>query len=499
MYFGMEVCSQRISADIRSAINTKINKISMKQLDQMSAGDLIANMTTDVNTISIAISQSLGLLFANAVILIGAIVAMLLKSVPLAICVISFTVLGVVISTLVSGRTISMRDALRREQANINGMVDESLNGFMVIRAYNSEDDIIDTFRSTSERYMLNLKRSQFVTEELTPIMTMLNNLTYVVVCIVGAYLMVSGSKTVTIGVMIAFLLYARMLANPLTFFASVINMLALTMVNCQKIINVLDMPENTDEGVDEISGEPGGVEFKDVRFGYTDDKEVIHGFNADIKPGMKVAIVGQTGAGKTTLVNLLMRFYETNSGQICIDGTNIKDIPRERLHQILGMVMQENYLFNISIRDNIKYFAPDATEEELQSVVEKCSLGHFIETLPKGIDTILSEELAVSSGQKQLISIARTMIKKPKILILDEATSSVDTRTELMIQKALDELSKDRTSFVIAHRLSTIRNADVIFVMQDGDIVETGNHEQLLAKNGIYTRIYNSQFETAS
>ena len=495
---GMEICSQRISADIRSAINSKINRISMQKLDQMSAGDLIANITTDVNTISIAISQSIGALFANAVVLIGAIVAMLIKSIPLAICVISFTLLGVIISTVVSGKTLSMRDALRMEQANINGMVDETLNGFMVIRSFNSEDDILDTFRSASERYMSNLKKSQFVTEELAPLMTMLNNLTYVVVCIVGAYLMVRGNNNVTIGVIIAFLLYARMLSTPLTFFSGIINMLALTMVNCLKIINVLDMPENTDEGKQDISGIPGAVEFKHVRFGYTEEKEVIHDFNADIKPGMKVAIVGHTGAGKTTLVNLLMRFYETNSGQICIDGTDIKDIPRERLHQILGMVMQENYLFNISIRNNILYFAPEATEEDLKSVVEKCSLSHFIETLPQGIDTVLSEEVAVSSGQKQLISIARTMIKKPHILILDEATSSVDTRTELMIQRALDELSKGHTSFVIAHRLSTIRNADVIFVMSQGDIAEMGTHEELLKKDGIYTRLYRSQFENA-
>ena len=495
---GMEICSQRISADIRSAINSKINRISMQKLDQMSAGDLIANITTDVNTISIAISQSIGALFANAVVLIGAIVAMLIKSIPLAICVISFTLLGVIISTVVSGKTLSMRDALRMEQANINGMVDETLNGFMVIRSFNSEDDILDTFRSASERYMSNLKKSQFVTEELAPLMTMLNNLTYVVVCIVGAYLMVRGNNNVTIGVIIAFLLYARMLSTPLTFFSGIINMLALTMVNCLKIINVLDMPENTDEGKQDISGIPGAVEFKHVRFGYTEEKEVIHDFNADIKPGMKVAIVGHTGAGKTTLVNLLMRFYETNSGQICIDGTDIKDIPRERLHQILGMVMQDNYLFNISIRNNILYFAPEATEEDLKSVVEKCSLSHFIETLPQGIDTVLSEEVAVSSGQKQLISIARTMIKKPHILILDEATSSVDTRTELMIQRALDELSKGHTSFVIAHRLSTIRNADVIFVMSQGDIAEMGTHEELLKKDGIYTRLYRSQFENA-
>lgn len=255
-------------------------------------------------------------------------------------------------------------------------------------------------------------------------------------------------------------------------------------------------MPENADDGTKQISGEPGAVTFKDVRFGYVKEQEIIHGFNAEIKPGMKVAIVGHTGAGKTTLVNLLTRFYEVDSGEILIDGTNIKDIPRQRLRQILGMVMQETFLFGASIRDNILYYAPDATEEDLKDTIEKCSLSHYIETLPNGIDTVLSEKVSASSGQRQLISIARTMIKKPSILILDEATSFVDTRTELMIQRALDELSKNHTSFVIAHRLSTVRNADVIFVMKDGDVVETGTHEQLLAENGIYTKLYKSQFE---
>jgi len=298
--------------------------------------------------------------------------------------------------------------------------------------------------------------------------------------------------------VIVAFLLYARMLSTPLNFFAAILSMLAFTMVNCRKILYVLDMPENVDEGKKEISGVKGAVSFRDVRFGYTPDKEVIHGFNAEIRPGMKVAIVGHTGAGKTTLVNLLMRFYETNSGRILIDGTDIKEIPRKRLHEILGMVMQETFLFHASIRDNILYYAPDASEEELMDVIDKCSLSHFIRTLPEGLDTVLSEKMAVSSGQKQLISIARTMIQNPSILILDEATSSVDTRTEMLIQRALDELSKDHTSFVIAHRLSTIRNADAIFVMQDGDIAEIGTHEELLEKNGIYSRLYRSQFENA-
>ncbi len=495
---GIEAHAQRIAGDIRNALNKKINKISLLKLDQLTAGDLIAVSTADVSSISIAISQSIGPLLTNTIVMVGTVVVMLYKNVPMALCVIIFTISGVLICTLISAKMIPMRSASRMEQANINGMVDETINGFLVIRAFNSEQDVLKTFRDSCDRYTANLKKSQFVTNELTPLMSTINNITYVAVCIVGAHLMVNGSSNVNIGVIVAFMLYAKMLATPLSFFAAILNMLAFTMVNCLKIIGVLDMPENTDDGTKEPMSNPGAVTFRDVHFGYTEGNEVIHGFNAEIKPGMKVAIVGRTGAGKTTLVNLLMRFYETNSGQILIGGTDIKDIPRAKLHQILGMVMQETFLFKTSVRENVLYYREDATDEELNEVMEKCSLSHFIDALPQGIDTVLSENMAVSQGQKQLISIARTMIQNSPILILDEATSSVDTRTELLIQRALDELSKGRTSFVIAHRLSTIRNADVIFVMQDGDIVETGNHEQLLAKNGIYSRLYYSQFENA-
>ena len=493
---GMESYAQKVSADIRTTLNSKINRISLLKLDQLTAGDLIANMTSDVYSISIAISRSVGPLLTNTIVLAGTVIAMFVKSVPLAVCVTVTTVSGVLLSTFISSKMVPKRNALREEQSRINGIVDETLKGFPVIRSYNSEEDVSDQFKGANERYYANLKKSQFISSELTPVMTMLNNLSYVAVCIVGTWLMVSGSKSVTIGVIVAFLLYQKMLSSPLTFFSEIISMLAYTMVNCKKINNVLDMPENTDDGTKLIPGEPGAVTFRDVHFGYVKDQEVIHGFSAEIKPGMKVAIVGHTGAGKTTLVNLLTRFYETDSGEILIDGTNIKDIPRERLRQILGMVMQETFLFNASIRDNILYYAPDATEEDLKDTIEKCSLTHYIETLPEGLDTVLSEKVSASSGQRQLISIARTMIKKPSILILDEATSFVDTRTELMIQRALDELSKNHTSFVIAHRLSTVRNADVIFVMKDGDIAETGTHEQLLAADGIYTRLYKSQFE---
>ena len=492
---GMESYAQKICADIRTTLNSKINRISLLHLDRISAGDLIANMTSDVYSISIAISRSIGPLVTNAVVLVGTVIVMFIKSVPLAICVTATTAFGVILSTVVSSKMIPKRNALREEQSHINRIVDETLKGFPVIRSYNSEEDVFDQFKGANERYYRNLKKTQFISGELSPVMAMLNNLSYAAVCVLGTWLIVSGSKSVTIGVIVAFLLYQKMLSGPLSFFSDIISMLAFTLVNCRKIITILDMPENLDEGTKQISGEPGAVTFKDVRFGYTKDREVIHGFNAEIKPGMKVAIVGHTGAGKTTLINLLTRFYEVDSGEILIDGTNINDIPRERLHQILGVVMQETFLFGASIRDNILYYAPEASEEELMDTIEKCSLTHYIETLPAGLDTVLSEKVSASSGQKQLMSIARTMIKKPSILILDEATSFVDTRTELMIQKALDELSKDHTAFVIAHRLSTVRNADVIFVMKDGDIAETGTHEQLLAQNGIYSGLYKSQF----
>ncbi len=492
----MEKCAQRIAGDIRAALNDKINRIALIHFDRLSAGDLIARTSSDVENICIAISKSVGPLLVNIILLLGAVILMLVKCVPLGLCVLVSTAVGVLACVLISSRTIPMQEKLRGELAHMNMQIDEAVTGFQVIRAFNAENDILEAFDRANEAYTGNLKKVQFATGALTPLMVLVNNIIYVVICLAGTWMMVEGSGGVTIGVIVAYILYARMLSSPLNFFAGILSMLSATLVSSKRIVDLLETPEYADEGKTALTDVRGQVEFRGVRFGYREDREILHGFSATVRPGMKVAVVGPTGAGKTTLVNLLMRFYETNSGQILIDGTDVREIPRENLHRILGMVMQETFLFQASIRENLVYSNPTAPEEMIRDVLGKCSLTHLIDTLSDGLDTVLSDRTAVSAGQRQLLSIARTMLKDPSILILDEATASVDTRTELMIQRALDELSRDRTSFVIAHRLSTIRNADIIFVMKDGDIVETGTHDELLAKDGLYAGLYRSQFE---
>ena len=494
----MEKCAQYVARDIRAALNDKLNRVALICYDRISAGDLIARTSVDVEHICIAISKSIGPLLINVVLLVGAIIFMFIRCVPMALCVIVSVLAGTLVSMYVTSKTIPMRTAQRMAQARMNIQIDETLTGFVVVKSYNAENDLVSSFNASNDSYVKSMQKSQFANNILTPLMSLVNNITYVVICLVGSFMMVKGIGGVDISVIVAFILYSRMLSSPLNYFAGILGMLSITLVSSRKILELLDIPENVDEGQKSLPEVRGEVAFKDVRFGYNREREIIHGFNATIRPGMKVAIVGPTGAGKSTLVNLLMRFYETDSGSISIDGVDVKELPGETLHDILGMVMQESFLFEASIRDNILYAAPGAGDDELQDVIHKCGLSYLISTMPEGLDTVLSAQTAVSAGQRQLITIARTMIKNPAILILDEATSSVDTRTEFLIQKALDELTKDRTSFVIAHRLSTIKNADVIFVLNEGDIVETGNHEELLAAGGLYADLYHSQFEAA-
>ena len=493
---GMETKSQEIGRDMRGVINDKLNRIRLIEYDRISSGDLIVRISTDVDNVCTAISKSVGALFVNFILLIGAIVMMVLSSIPLTLVVLIFLAAGTTLSLLFSRKMIPLQRSQRKDIAVMNRRIDEALSGHLVIKAYNAEEELIETFNKKNDEMTGKLKKSQIIAGLLTPLMSLVNNMTYVAICIAGTYLITKGYAGVNIGTIVAFILYARILSSPVLFFAGILGQLSLAYVSAAKILELLDMEEMADEGtavLDQIKGE---VVFDNVRFGYDKGSEIIHGFSAKVKPGMKVAVVGPTGAGKTTLINLLMRFYETDSGTITIDGTNLCDIKRRSLHDALGMVLQDTIVFDGSVRENIVYSTKGVTEDELNAVIEKCGLKYLIDTMPQGIDTVISGESAVSAGQKQLITIARTMLKKPSILILDEATASIDTRTEMLIQKALDELSAGKTSFVIAHRLSTIRNADVIFVLQDGDIVETGTHEELLRRGQAYADLYNSQFE---
>ncbi len=494
----MEHYAQKIGRNIRAEVNQKLDRIDLIEYDKVSAGDLIARITADVDNICVAISKSIGPLFQNLVLFVGALILMFLSCWQLAFCVIVLVILGTWISAMVARRAVPMQESQRRNLAQMNAEIDEVLTGHLVIKAFHAEDDIRNTFREMNTSYTENMKKGQFILKLLNPVMALVNNLSYVLICMIGTYMIFNGIGSISIGVLVAFILYAKMLSTPVSFFAGIMGQLMVSYVSAAKIIELLDLPEMMDQGTVVPETVKGEVVFDQVRFGYQKDHEIIHGFTTKIRPGMKVAIVGPTGAGKSTLVNLLMRFYEVNSGSIKIDGVDITEIPRKELHSILGMVLQETFLFSKSIRDNILCYAEGTTEEQLQSVIQRCGLDYLIRTLPEGLDTVLTEQTSVSAGQKQLITIARAMLRDPAVLILDEATSSVDTRTEMLIQHALDELSRGRTSFVIAHRLSTIKNADLIFVLKDGDIVQTGTHQQLLAEDGLYAELYYSQFEPA-
>ena len=492
----IEHYAQSVCRDIRSAINKKLDRTDLLSFNAVSAGDLIARMTEDVDKIGTAISKAVGPLLQNVVLFVAAVVLMLVKCPPLAAVVVGLVALGAAASSLIARKAIPLQQAQRANLAKMNAVVDESLSGHLIIKSYHAESRMIESFETINHAYAQKLRKGQIILKLLSPIMLIVNNTAYVLICIIGAYMMFNGIGSVTIGVLVAFILYAKMLAIPVSFFAGIMSQLTLSYVSASKITEFLSLPEMADDGKESPEKPRGEVIFENVRFGYEKDVEIIHGFNAKVSPGMKVAVVGPTGAGKTTLVNLLMRFFELNGGSIKIDGVSISEMPRKELHTILGMVLQDTFLFSRSIRDNIVCYAENVTDEQINDAVKKCGLDFLISTLPNGLDTVLTENTSVSAGQKQLITIARAMIRDPAILILDEATSSVDTRTELLIQKALDELMNGKTSFVIAHRLSTIKNADMIFVMSDGDIVETGTHEELLGKGGLYAELYYSQFD---
>lgn len=502
----MATVTQRTAQNLRTAIDEKMNKLPLKYFDEHSTGDVMSRITNDVDAVGQTLGQSLGSLISSITLFFGALVMMFKNNVIMALCAVGASILGMILMLVVM--KVSQKYFVRQQIAlgDVNGHVEEMYSGHTVVKAFGGEADAIRRF----ERYNNDLYdsgwKSQFLSGLMMPMMNLVGNLGYVVVCVVGAALAMDGK--IEFGVIVAFMMYIRLFTQPLSQFAQAFQNLQRCAAGSERVFSFLNEPELADESDKqpllgrgsngEITPVEGRVRFEHVKFGYDPGKLIIHDFSADIESGQKVAIVGPTGAGKTTMVNLLMRFYEIAGGSISIDGINTKDVPRWNVHDQFSMVLQDTWVFNGTVRENVAYAKEGVTDEQIVAACKAVGLDHYVRSLPQGYDTVLDESSTLSQGQKQLLTIARAMVQDSPILILDEATSSVDTRTEELIQKAMDKLTEGRTSFVIAHRLSTIRDADMILVMKDGDIVERGTHDELLAKNGFYADIYNSQFTLA-
>ncbi|MDL2300166.1 ABC transporter ATP-binding protein/permease [Clostridiaceae bacterium OttesenSCG-928-D20] len=497
--FLMSTVTQRVSKNLRSDISKKVNKLPLRYFDKTSYGDILSRVTNDVDTIGQTLNQSIGGLVSAAAQLIGSVVMMLSSNWIMAITAMLSSVLGFVLMTLIISRSQKYFISQQKLLGDINGHIEEVYSGHNVIKAYNAEDELHDEFRGINKAFYNTSWKAQFFSGLMMPLMSFIGNFGYVAVCVVGAVL--TKNEIISFGDIVAFTVYVRLFTQPLTQIAQSATSLQSTNAASFRVFEFLGEKELENEGdkTEFLETARGDIEFQNISFGYTEDKTIIHDFSAKIKAGQKIAIVGPTGAGKTTMVNLLMRFYETNSGKILIDGIPTSSITRENLHDLFCMVLQDTWLFEGTIRENIAYCKEDATDEEIIRACKASGIHHFIKTLPKGYDTVLNEEAGLSAGQKQLITIARAMIENAPMLILDEATSSVDTRTEVLIQEAMDKLMEGRTSIVIAHRLSTIKNASLILVMKDGDIIESGTHAELLEQNGFYAELYNSQFEKVS
>lgn len=492
--------SQKTTYRLRKEISEKINRMPMSYFDTQTHGEVLSRVTNDVDTLGHSLNQSATQMITSVTTIIGVLVMMLSIS-PL-MTVVALLILPISM-TLISQIMKRSQKYFRGQQeylGNVNGQVEEVYSGHNIVKAFNKEEDMIRIFEETNDRLYESAWKSQFFSGMMMPIMSFVGNLGYVAVAILGGSLAIK--KTIEVGDIQSFIQYVRNFTQPIQQVAQVANMLQSTAAASERVFEFLEEEEEDvmAENPVSVEGLKGNVEFDHVHFGYNADKIIVNDFSAKIKEGQKIAIVGPTGAGKTTMIKLLMRFYDVNGGAILIDGHNVKDFNRSELRQMFGMVLQDTWLFHGSIKDNIKYGKLDATDEEVIEAAKAARVHRFVQTLPGGYDMELNEEASnVSQGQKQLLTIARAILADPKILILDEATSSVDTRTEIQIQKAMDTLMKGRTSFVIAHRLSTIRDADLILVMKDGDIIEQGNHEILIAQNGFYAELYKSQFEKAT
>ena len=492
--------SQKITYRMRKDISEKIHRMPMNYFDKVTHGEVLSRVTNDVDTLSQSLNQSATQLITSTTTLIGVLIMML--SISLLMTVVALLILPISL-TLISVIVKHSQKFFRDQQnylGHVNGQVEEVYGGHNIVKAFNKEEDVIRTFNETNDILYQSAWKSQFLSGMMMPIMQFVGNLGYVGVSILGGYLAIKGS--IEVGDIQSFIQYVRNFTQPIQQIAQVANMLQSTAAASERVFEFLEEEEEvqTVEHPVSIEGLKGNVSFDHVKFGYNPDHIIIKDFSVDVKQGQKIAIVGPTGAGKTTMIKLLMRFYDVNEGAILVDGHDIKDFNRGELREMFGMVLQDTWLFNGTIEDNIKYGKLNATHEEVVEAAKAAYVDQFVQTLPNGYNMVLNEEASnVSQGQKQLLTIARAILADPKILILDEATSSVDTRTEIRIQKAMDNLMEGRTSFIIAHRLSTIRDADLILVMKDGDIIEQGKHQELLAQNGFYAELYNSQFESAT
>lgn len=497
--FIMATVTQRVTKRLRADISTKINRLPLKYFDKTSYGDILSRVTNDIDLIAQTMNQSLGMLVTSVTMFLGSLVMMIYTNWIMALSAVLSTIVGFGFMSLIISKSQRHFIQQQKELGKLNGHIEETYAGHDVVKVYNGEKEAKKIFHDINTRLYDSAWKSQFMSGLMMPLMMFIGNFGYVVVCIVGALLVHNG--TISFGVIVAFMIYIRLFTQPLSQLAQVATSLQSTAAASERVFEFLREEELADESdkIEKLKTAKGDVEFRNVRFGYSEDKIVINNFTATIKAGQKVAIVGPTGAGKTTLVNLLMRFYEVNDGEILIDGVPISKLTRDNIHNLFCMVLQDTWLFEGTIRENIKYSKDYVTDEQVEEACKAVGLHHFVQTLPQGYDTVLDDKANLSSGQKQLITIARAMVENAPLLILDEATSSVDTRTEALIQKAMDKLMVGKTSFVIAHRLSTIKNADLIMVMKDGDIIESGNHDELLKKKGFYFELYNSQFEHVS
>ena len=486
------------SKKLRQNISRKINKLPLKYFDTHETGDVLSRVTNDVDTIGINMSNTITSLVTNVTLFLGSIVMMFVTNPIMALTAISASILGFILSFFLLKKSQKYFVQRQKELGDLNGHIEEIYSGHNVVKAYNGEEEALDEFNKINNNLYDCNRKSQFLSGIMQPLMNFIGNFGYVAVCVVGALLVMNGKTT--FGVIVAFMIYVRLFTNPLSRIAQAMTTMQSILAAAERVFEFTSEEELADEshikGKIEKKDAKGNIEFKNVSFGYTPDKTIIKNFSAKIKAGEKIAIVGPTGAGKTTMVNLLMKFYEINSGDIIIDGESIKNLTRENIHDLFCMVLQNTWLFDGSIKDNIRYNSDDISDETIWEACRIVGIDHFINTLPDGIDSLVGDNDIISSGQKQLLTIARGMIEDAPFLILDEATSNVDTRTEELVQKAMDKLTKGRTSFIIAHRLSTIKNADLILVMNEGNIVEQGNHEDLLKKNGFYAKLYNSQFQ---
>ncbi|MDD2960293.1 MAG: ABC transporter ATP-binding protein [Lachnospiraceae bacterium] len=495
----MATVTQKISRQLRSDISEKINRLPMSYFHHHSTGDVLSRVTNDVDMIGTSLNMSVGTMVSAITLFFGSLIMMVKTNLIMTLTGVLATILGFVLMMVIMGRSQKYFTRQQKNLGDINGQIEEIYSGHTVVKAYNGEEKAKKEFDELNGKLKDSGYKAQAMSGLMMPIMTFIGNFGYVAVCVVGAALALDGK--ISFGVIVSFMLYIRFFTQPLSQMAQAAQQLQSAGAASSRVFNFIEEEEMEEEcrKTGTLTNTQGNVTFSHVGFGYEPEQTIIHDFSADVKAGQKIAIVGPTGAGKTTIVNLLMRFYEINSGKICIDGVDTSTLNRGEIHSQFCMVLQDTWLFEGTVKENLIYCSQNQSEEKMKSACKAVGLDHFIRTLPKGYDTVLNDQVSLSQGQKQQLTIARAMIADKPILILDEATSSIDTRTEQQIQKAMDELMKGRTSFVIAHRLSTIKNADLILVLKDGDVIESGTHEELIAQKGFYEDLYNSQFDKAS